>query len=212
VAAHAPSPPSGWKSARAPRALLAVCWLVQCAPQRSALNGETSSTLIPPLRQPASGIIVSSVEASRTDTRLGFVALREPLPPSAALAAISQLCRAISAESTDELAKILTPDAWLTVQNERRPALSTWTARFARLPYQLVPCEQMLDLFHISLSNAGASERLSSSRALAEGADWVATVPVLRKEYNGERLFGAQLLVGLRRQGDDYRVTGMLDP
>ncbi len=211
MAGHAPSLPSVWKSARAPSALLAVCWLVQCAPQRSALNGETSSTLIPPPQQPASGIILSSVEASRTDTRLGFVTLREPLPPSAALATISQLCRAISAESTEELAKILAPDAWLTVQDERRPALSTWTARFARLPYQLVPCEQMLDLLHVSLSNAQASEGLSSSRALAEGADWVATVPVLRREYNGERLFGAELLVGLRRQGDEYRITGMLD-
>gem|GEM_PF-1012135 len=212
MASYAPSPPSVWKSGRAPRALLAVCWLVQCAPQRSALNGETSSTLIPPARQPASSVILSRVEASTTDMGLGFVILREPLPPSAALAAISQLCRAISAESTDELSKILTTDAWITVQNERRPALSSWTARFARLPYQLVPCEQTLDLLHVSLSTVTASEGLSSSRTLAEGADWVATVPVLRKEYNGERLFGAQLVVGLRRQGDEYRVTGMLDP
>ncbi len=212
MAAYAPSPPSVWKSSRTPRALLAVCWLVQCAPQRAALSGVTSSTLIPHVRQPASSITLSSVEASTTNTRLGFATLREPLPVSAALTAITQLCNAISAESTDELAKILTSDAWITVRNERRPALSTWTARFARLPYQAVPCEQMLDLFHVSLSNARESETVSSGRELAEGSDWLARVPVLRPEFNGERLFGAQLLVGLRRQGDEYRITGMLDP
>ncbi|MDX2051604.1 MAG: hypothetical protein SFV15_04375 [Polyangiaceae bacterium] len=213
---HAHPPPRFWASSWKLSGLL----LIGCG-----AHLESSASSMPPQDPTETNLasgnprpprVVSAALVPRSqdvaNAQKGWVTLREPLPRSAAVATIARLCAAIAAESSDDLAALVAPDPWLEVQGERRPLLTTWTARFARLPYQLIPCEEALDLSHISLFSTETPELLGEGRSLAEGAEFVAKVPVLRPQHNGERLFGATLFVGLRRVDDEYRVTAMLDP
>lgn len=187
-----------------------------CTPARSPANGADAPQASPEVNLPlkarfSAPVLVRPSEAS-DDASRGWITLSEPLPQSAALVAVRRLCLAIASESVADLTRVLVDGAWVEVQGERRAALSTWTTRFAQMPYQLVPCERSMDLEGVKLLDPTTSSLPNEALAVSENAELVAVVRISQTQVNGERLFGPRLIIGLRPEGSEYRISAMAEP
>jgi hypothetical protein len=147
----------------------------------------------------------------------GLVTLRTPLGVDRAIAAVEELFRKAVVEDADGLDGLFTRDAVAVTpaspngnQGQSPSALLLWQSRFRKLDYTKLAGEPIYREEELTLSRAddGAEAVAPPSVHLAElgEGDVVVRVPILTTHVGAERLFGDEILLWLRRDGDRFRI------
>jgi len=168
---------------------------------------------------PSSTLPSAKEVASTTD---GLITLRTPVGLEQAFTTVQTFFQAIVAEDADLLGVVLTRDALNT-----NPALASagpvgspsaslfWAHRFRRLDYTKLAGEVLYHENDLEVYRAGDELSLSphpSVRTDALGAgDIVIRVPIVTPRIGTERLLGDEILVWLRRTGNEYQIYRLLE-
>jgi len=183
----------------------------------------------PPRRKP-DGVAIDLISAppparDRAEAADGLVTLRTPLGVDRAVAAVEELFRKIVVEDGDGLESLFTRDALQlstaapTAGPGQTPqALNFWQARFRKLDYtrlagELVYREAELQIFRAEDAVDAPPHPAIRADVLAglTGNDVVVRVPILTPRVGADRLFGEELVLWLRRDGDRYRISRVLE-
>ena len=155
-------------------------------------------------------------------TTEGLVTLRTPVGLEQAFTTIQMFFQAIVAEDVDLLGAMLTRDALNT-----NPALASagpvgspsaslfWAHRFRRLDYtklagEVVYLENDLEVFRAGDELSVSPHPSVRTEALGAG-DVVIRVPIATARIGTERLLGDEILVWLRRTGNEYKIYRLLE-
>lgn len=152
----------------------------------------------------------------------GLVTLRTPVGIEAALATIHTFFGAVVEEDADMLGSVLTRDALTSnpammgaSPNGSPNAALFWAHRFRRLDYSKLAGEVVYRENDLEIYRAGDDLNLSPHPAVrldALGAgDIVIRVPIATSRVGTDRLFGDEILVWLRRTGNDYKIYRLLE-
>jgi hypothetical protein len=207
--------------------ILAAC-LVSLLSSLSACGGAAS--LGPAdgekVRRRPDGVAIDPISApppprDRATVGEGLVTLRTPLGVDRALATVEELFRKIVQEDAEGLEALFAPQA-VSVTNAppggspgSANALPFWQGRFRRLDYTKLAGEPLYREAEIQIFRPD-----DTAEALPHGSvrpdtlgenDVVLRVPVLTTRIGAERLFGDELLLFLRRDGDRYRIYRILE-
>lgn len=186
----------------------------------------TASDLPEQRRQP-DGVAVdpSTAPPAAKDTAStsdGLVTLRTPVGIEAALATIRTFFEAVVTEDADVLGSTLTRDA-LTSNPATMAggpsgspnAALFWAHRFRRLDYAKLAGEVIYRETELEVYRAGDDLNLSPHPAVrldALGAgDVVIRVPIATPRVGTDRLMGDEILVWLRRTGNEYKIYRLLE-
>jgi hypothetical protein len=186
-----------------------------------------TATDLPEQRRHPDGVAVdpSSAPPAAKDTATtsdGLVTLRTPVGLDTALASIQTFFEAVLAEDPDVLGSVLTRDAMVT-----NPTLAAqgpmgspnaalfWAHRFRRLDYTKLAGEAIYHENDLEVYRAGDDVNLSphpSVRVEALNAgDVVIRVPIVTPRAGTDRLFGDEIVVWLRRTGNEYKIYRLLE-
>jgi hypothetical protein len=195
-------------------------------------GAQTHSTLVtaselPDQRRRPDGVAVdpSSAPPAAKDvatTSEGLVTLRTPVGVDQAFKTIQTFFQAIVAEDADLLGSVLTRDALNT-----NPALASggsvgspsaslfWAHRFRRLDYtklagEVVYLENDLEVYRAGDELSVSPHPSIRTEALAAG-DVVIRVPIATARIGTERFLGDEVLVWLRRTGNEYKIYRLLE-
>lgn len=187
-------------------------------------------------RRKPDGVAIDSISAppparDRAEAAEGLVTLRTPLGVDRAVAAVEELFRKIVVEDGEGLESLFTRDA-LQVSSaspaagagQTPQALLFWQGRFRKLDYtrlagELVYRDAELHIYRAEdaldapLHPAIHLDTLSPSAASGAfvGNEVVVRVPILTPRLGADRLFGDELILWLRRDGDRYRISRVLE-
>lgn len=152
--------------------------------------------------------------ATTTD---GLVTLRTPVGLEQAFTTVQAFFQAIVAEDADLLGAVLARDALNTnpAANPGGPSGSPsaslfWAHRFRRLDYtklagEVVYHENDLDVYRAGDEPGPSPHPAVRTDALSPG-DLVLRVPIATPRMGTDRLFGDEILIWLRRTGNEYKI------
>lgn len=157
--------------------------------------------------------------ATTTD---GLVTLRTPVGVEQAFSTIQTFFQAIVAEDADLLGTVLTRDALLTNPSMASggPAGSPsaplfWTHRFRKLDYTKLAGEVVYRENDLDVYRAGDELSLSPHPAVRTDAldagDVVIRVPIATPRLGTDRFFADEIIVWLRRTGNEYKIYRLLE-
>ncbi len=151
----------------------------------------------------------------------GLVTLRTPLGADRALATVEELFRKIILEDGEGLEPLFTRDAVaVTGQPPAGPgqtpsALLFWQGRFRKLDYTKLAGEPLYREAEVQIFRAGDSPDAVPHPAVRLEAlgdnDVVIRVPILTTRIGAERLFGDEIVLWMRRDGERYRIYRALE-
>jgi hypothetical protein len=157
--------------------------------------------------------------ATTTD---GLVTLRTPVGLEQAFAAVQTFFQAVVAEDADLLGTVLTRDALNT-----NPALAGggpggspsaslfWAHRFRRLDYTKLSGEVIYHENDLEVYRGGDEFGTSPHPAVRTDAlgptDIVLRVPIATPRMGTERLLGDEILIWLRRTGNEYKIYRLFE-
>jgi hypothetical protein len=208
-------------SSRPSSRLLLALFCASCAATRS----------LPPDGEPGDGdrakrrpdgVAIDPISAppaarDRASSAAGLVTLRTPLGSDRAIATVEELFRKVVVEDGDGLEAIFTRDAVAVTgaaptggSGQSPLALLLWQGRFRKLDYTKLAGEPIyreaeLSVFHADDAADTLPHPAIHPEALGQG-DVVVRVPILTTHVGAERLFGEELLLWMRRDGDRYRI------
>lgn len=158
---------------------------------------------------------------AEASTRDGLVALRTPLGVDRAIRTIEELFRKIVLEDIDGLEAIFSRDVVAvssTAPNmggQSHPGVSFWQQRFRKLDYTRLAGEPLFReqesrVYRAEDSLDVAPHPSIRTELLGEG-DVVVRFPVLTPRVGQDRLFGDEMILWMRREGDRYRIYRILE-
>ncbi len=151
----------------------------------------------------------------------GLVTLRTPLGADRAVAVVEELFRKVVVEDGEGLEALFTRDAVAispavgSSPGQSPSALLLWQGRFRKLDYTVLAGEPIYREAELQIFRAAdAPETLPhpaiDPEALGEN-DVVVRVPILTTRVGAERLFGDDLVLWMRRDGDRFRIYRVLE-
>jgi len=151
----------------------------------------------------------------------GLVTLRTPLGVDRAVATVEELFRRVVVEDGDGLEGLFTRDAVAISPavggspGQSPSALLLWQGRFRKLDYTKLAGEPIYREAELQIFRPDdAVETLPHPSIHPEalgGTDVVVRVPILTTRIGSERLFGDELVLWMRRDGDRYRIYRVLE-
>jgi hypothetical protein len=179
------------------------------------------------IRRHPDGVAIDPISApppprDRATVGEGLVTLRTPLGVDRALATVDELFRKIVLEDSEGLEAVFTPQA---VSVTSAPpgggppgsanALPFWQGRFRRLDYTKLAGEPLyreaeIQIFRPDDTPDALPHSAVRPESLGEN-DVVLRVPVLTTRIGAERLFGDELVLWMRRDGERYRIYRVLE-
>jgi hypothetical protein len=178
------------------------------------------------LRRRPDGVAIDPVSApppprDRASTADGLVTLRTPLGADRAIATVEELFRKVVVEDGDGIEALFTHDAVAVSggapngSNQSPLAVLFWQGRFRKLDYTKLAGEPIYREAELSLFRAAdAADTLPHPAIHPEALgsdDVVVRVPILTTHVGAERLFGDELVLWMRREGDRYRIYRVLE-
>jgi len=174
------------------------------------------------LRRRPDGVAIDPISAppparSHAPSTESLVTLRTPLGLDRAVATVEELFRKAVVEDAEGLEALFTRDAVAITgtppngnPGQNPSALLLWQARFRKLDYTKLAGEPVYREEELTVSRAddGADSVVHPSVHLDElgEGDVVVRVPILTTHVGAERLFGDEILLWLRRDGDRFRI------
>jgi hypothetical protein len=152
----------------------------------------------------------------------GMVTLRTPLGADRAIAAVEELFRRVVVEDGEGLEAVFFRDAVAlsTTPQSGGPgnnnnAIYFWQGRFRKLDYTKLAGEPIyreaeIQIFRAEDSVEALPHPAVRPEALGEN-DIVLRVPILTTRVGAERLFGDELVLWMRRDGERYRIYRVLE-
>lgn len=204
-----------------------------CEPLRSAIAlslasaliaGCAASTLPDARRRSPDGVAIDPVSAppaprDRGDVADGLVTLRTPLGADRAIAAVEDFFRKVVQEDGDGLEALFTRDAIaitsLTGSGQTPQASTFWQGRFRKLDYTKLAGEVLYRDAEISVYRTedvidAPPHPAIRAESIASG-DVVVRVPIHVARVGADRLFGDEIILWLRRDGDRFRIYRALE-
>ncbi len=179
-----------------------------------------------PRRRP-DGVAIDPISAppparDRASASDGLVTLRTPLGADRAYAVVAELFRKVVLEDHDGLEPLFIHDAVSVTgvapnggpaQNSN--ALLLWQGRFRKLDYTKLAGEPIyreaeIHVFRADDTLDALPHPTVRPEALGEN-DIVLRVPILTTRIGAERLFGDEMVLWMRRDGDRYRIYRALE-
>ena len=178
-------------------------------------------------RRRPDGVAIDPISAppparDRAKVAEGLVTLRTPLGADRAVATVEELFRKVVIEDSTGIEPLFTRDAVAVTgassmggPGQSPSAVLFWQGRFNRLDYTKLAGELIYRKDDIQVFRADdAPETLPHPavrpEALGEG-DVVVRVPILTTRIGAERLFGDEIVLWMRREGDAYRIYRALE-
>lgn len=199
--------------------LAALTGLLACAPsaQIVAVDGDR------PRRHP-DGVTVDPVSArpaprDRASSADGLVMLRTPLGVDRAVDAVKELFHATVLADGEALDALFTREPVAThgapSGGPTQSALFFWQTRLRKHDYTKLAGEPIYNEAELQIFRGGDSlDALPNVAvhpdALGEG-DVVVRVPILTTRLGADRLFGDEMIVWMRRDGDRFRIYRVLE-
>jgi hypothetical protein len=149
----------------------------------------------------------------------GLVTLRTPLGVDRAVAVVEELFRKVVLEDGDGLDALFTRDPIATTGapsgGPTQSALLFWQGRFRKLDYTKLAGEPIyreaeLQIFRADDTLDALPHPAVHPETLVEG-DVVVRVPILTTRVGAERLFGDEMILWMRRDGDRFRIYRALE-
>lgn len=154
----------------------------------------------------------------RANAADGLVTLRTPLGVEVARAVVLELLQRITREDSEGMAGLFTRDALAilpTSSNQTTQAKDWWDQRFRRLEYTKLAGEQVARESEFEIYRAEDSPELPAHASIRTGAlgdtDVVIRVPIITNRVGQDRLLGDEMVLWLRREGDQYRIYRILE-
>jgi hypothetical protein len=151
-----------------------------------------------------------------------LLTLRTPLGTDRALATVEELFRKAVVEDGEGLEPLFTRDAVSITnaapsggQGQSPLALLLWQGRFRKLDYTKLAGEPIyreaeLQIFRADDTLDALPHPAVHPETLVEG-DVVVRVPILTTRVGAERLFGDEIVLWMRREGDRFRIYRVLE-
>jgi hypothetical protein len=193
--------------------------LAGCAAANALGDGD------PPRRKP-DGVAIDPVSApppaqARAEAADALVTLRAPLGVDRAVATVEELFRKVVIEDAEGLEAVFTRDAVSANPSTQGGSGSSpsavlfWQGRFRKLDYTKLAGEPLYREAELSIFRADdVLEALPHPSvrpdSLGEG-DVVIRVPILTPRIGADRLFGDEMILWMRRDGDRYRIYRVLE-
>jgi hypothetical protein len=149
----------------------------------------------------------------------GIVTLRAPLGTDRAILVVEELFKKVVVEDGEGLATLFTRDATQVspgASSGQAPgALLFWQGRFRKLDYrrlagELIYREAELSVFRPTDALEALPHPSVHPEALGEG-DVVVRVPIITTRLGADRLFGDELVLWMRREGDRFQIYRVLE-
>jgi hypothetical protein len=173
------------------------------------------------------GVAIDPISAppparDRAKAAEGLVTLRTPLGADRAIATVEELFRKIVIEDSPGIEPLFTRDAVAVTASapnagpgQSPSAVLFWQGRFGRLDYTKLAGEPLyrkdeLQVFRADDAPEAIPHPAVHPEALGEG-DVVIRVPILTTRIGAERLFGDEMILWMRREGDAYRIYRALE-
>jgi hypothetical protein len=179
-----------------------------------------------PRRRP-DGVAIDPISAppaarDRAASTDALVTLRTPLGIDRALATVQDFFRKVVVEDAEGLDALFTRDALAITTlvpgaggGQTPSALLFWQGRFRKLDYTRLAGEVIYRDAEVSLYRAEDVLESPPHPALRveliAGNDVVARVTILTPRVGADRLFGDEMILWLRRDGDRYRIYRILE-
>lgn len=194
----------------------------------AALSACAAATPLPdgPERRRPDGVAIDPVSAppaprDRAEASDGLVTLRTPLGVDRALHTVEELFRKIVLEDGEGLEALFTRDA-LAITNpaasgsgQTPQALALWQTRFRKLDYTRLAGDVIYRSADLTIHRGDDALEASPHPAIRVDAlapsDVVIKVPILTPRVGADRLFGDEMILWLRRDGDRYRIFRVLE-
>jgi hypothetical protein len=200
-----------------------VLALTGCAAQPD--KGFVTASELPTERRRPDGVAVDPTSAPPrakdvANTGDALVTLRAPVGLEKALTTVRLFFQAIVAEDSDALGAVLTRDALNTNPSMGGPMGSPsaslfWAHRFRRLDYTKLAGEVIYRENELDVYRADDELTLSPHPAVRADAlnagDVVIRVPIATPRAGLDRLMGDDILVWLRRTGNEYKIYRLLE-
>lgn len=174
-----------------------------------------------PRRRP-DGVAIDPISApppprDRAETADALVTLRAPLGVDRALFTVQELFRKIVVEDSEGLEALFTRDALAVTtlapgagSGQTPSAMNFWRGRFHKLDYTKLAGEVIYRDAEVTVYRADDTVDAPPHPAVRPealgGNDVVVRVPILVPRIGADRLFGDEMIVWLRRDGDRYRI------
>lgn len=179
-----------------------------------------------PRRRP-DGVAIDLVSAppparDRAESADGLVTLRTPLGVDRALVTIEELFRGIVREDGEAVEALFTRDALAITSTASGvgpggmpQAALFWQQRFRRLDYTKLAGEPVYREAELEIYRGEDALEAPPHPAIRTDAlndnDVVIRLPILTPRVGTERLFGEEMIVWLRRDGERYRIYRILE-
>lgn len=218
-------PPS--KTCSSPPALRAVLALALLAGSAACGGAGLDAASAEKARRRPDGVAIDPISAppaarDRAAVADGLVTLRTPLGADRAVAAVEELFRKVVLEDHEGLSDIFFRDAvFVSVAPagggpaQTPNALLFWGGRFRKLDYTKLAGEPIyreaeIHVFRAEDTLDALPHPTVRPEALGEN-DVVVRVPILTTRVGAERLFGDEMVLWLRRDGDRYKIYRALE-
>ena len=179
------------------------------------------------IRRRPDGVAIDPISAppparDRASVADGLVTLRTPLGADRALATVEELFRKVILEDGEGLEPLFTRDAVAVTgappsggPSQTPSALLFWQGRFRKLDYTTLAGEPLyreaeIQIFRADDTPDALPHPAVRPEALGEN-DVVVRVPILTTRIGAERLFGDEIVLWMRRDGERYRIYRALE-
>ena len=203
--------------------LYAALACVGCASSSAGLGPADGEKV----RRRPDGVAIDPISAppparDRATVGEGLVTLRTPLGADRAVAAVEELFRKVVLEDGEGLEALFTRDAVAVTgappsggPGSTPSALLFWQGRFRKLDYTKLAGEPLyreaeVQIFRADDTPDALPHPAVRPEALGEN-DVVIRVPILTTRIGAERLFGDEIVLWMRRDGERFRVYRALE-
>jgi len=192
-----------------------------------ALAGCASSAGLGPIdaekgRRHPDGVAIDPVSAppparDHAEVSEGLLTLRTPLGADQAVAVVAELFRKVVLEDGEGLDALFTRDAVSVSPSapnggsgQAPSALLLWQGRFRKLDYTKLAGEPIyreaeIQIFRPEDSVEAVPHASVHPESLGDG-DVVVRVPLITTRIGAERLFGEEMILWMRRDGERFRI------
>lgn len=202
-----------------------------CSPPLAALIGLSlaacsPATLPDVTRRSPDGVAIDPISAppaARDQAQVadGLVTLRTPLGIDRALVMVQELFRAVVVEDGDAVKQLLDKDARAITgasgggSGQTHKVEDFWQNRFRKLDYTKLAGDLIYRDTELTIYRAEDALDTPPHPAIhldaLRGNDVIIRVPILTTRIGADRLFGDEIVLWLRRDGDHYRIYRMLE-
>jgi hypothetical protein len=157
--------------------------------------------------------------ATRADTSLGLIALREPVDMSGALNSVRQFFLAISREDASAMRAVLTLDAQAYMpsgpNNSGAKAEDAWERRFGKFDYKATGPEPVFRETAVEIYGYRDLDEAEGDRPvrppIMEQQDALVRVPVEIRRVGTDRIFGDEIVFLVRRVDGVFRIRALYE-